>query len=309
MTMTATVEDLQVRKAAGNIGAVISGVSVSGELSAEAVAAIRSTLLEHKVVFFRGQHHVDEAEQVAFASRLGQVTTAHPTVPGYQNNPHVLDLDSVKSGGGHANYWHTDVTFVDQPPAFSVLRSVVIPEYGGDTVWANTARAYRNLPAELRSLADALWAVHGNEFDFAAPGASETVRKAVEAYHEVFVSETFETLHPVVRVHPETEERTLLLGNFVRQFRNFGKTESAAILRLFQDRITALENTVRWHWREADVVVWDNRATQHYAVADYGDLERIVRRVTVAGEVPVAIDGTPSAWIRGDASKYYRQAA
>jgi taurine dioxygenase len=306
---TLTRSELQVRPVAGKIGAEISGVALSGDLDSHSIESIRAAILAHKVVFFRGQSHLDEAAQVEFASRLGQVTTAHPTVPGFETNAHVLDLDSSRTGGGRANNWHTDVTFVHRPPSFSVLRSVVIPPSGGDTVWANTATAYADLPAELRELADRLWAVHSNDFDYAALGDDLDANNDARAqYQAVFSSVAHETVHPVVRVHPETGERALLLGGFVRNFRGFGKTESNTIYRLFQDRITGLENSVRWNWTAGDVVIWDNRATQHYAVADYGDQPRIVRRVTIAGEVPISVDGQSSESRSGDAAAYYEAA-
>jgi alpha-ketoglutarate-dependent taurine dioxygenase len=303
MTLTAT--DLSIRRVSGHIGAEISGVSLSGDLSDDTVARIRQEILTHKVVFFRGQQHLDETSQAEFASRLGPLTIAHPTVPALPSHQAVLDLNSER-GGGRANNWHTDVTFVERPPSFSVLRSVHIPEYGGDTVWANTARAYAELPSQLRELADRLWALHTNEFDYAKLGLTDDgeVDPVRTEYAKVFASTTYETLHPVVRVHPETGERALLLGGFARQLAGYSSVDSAALLRIFHDHITGIENTVRWSWTTGDLVIWDNRATQHYAVADYGDQRRNVRRVTVVGEVPVSIDGKPSESKRGDATEY-----
>ena len=307
--VTAAGTDITVRRAAGRIGAEIGGVLLSGDIDDGLLARIREEILTNKVVFFRGQQHLDEAGQAAFAARLGPLTTAHPTVPGLEGNNLVLDLDSAR--GGRANNWHTDVTFVDRPPAFSVLRSVRIPAYGGDTVWANTAAAYTDLPGELRDLADQLWALHTNAFDYARLPVDRygTTDPARAAYAEVFTSIEYETLHPVVRVHPETGERSLLLGGFARQIAGLSGTESAALIGLLQERITRLENTVRWSWREGDVVIWDNRATQHYAIADYGDQARIVRRITVTGDVPVGVDGRHSISRKGDSSHYTFAAA
>jgi alpha-ketoglutarate-dependent taurine dioxygenase len=187
-----------------------------------------------------------------------------------------------------------------------VLRSVTIPDYGGDTVWANTVRAYEELPSPLRDLAEQLWALHTNDFDYAKLGLTQEgeVDPKVGKYAEVFSSISYETLHPVVRVHPETGNRALLLGGFARQLAGYHSTDSAALLRVFHDHITSLENTVRWSWTVGDVVIWDNRSTQHYAVADYGTQARNVRRITVVGEVPVSVDGRPSQAKKGDASQY-----
>ena len=105
------------------------------------------------------------------------------------------------------------------------------------------------------------------------------------------VSSVFEAEHPLVHVHPVSGERALLLGHFVKKTIGFTGTESARVFELLQNRVTRLENTVRWSWRQDDVAIWDNRATQHYAVNDYGDQARVVRRVTVEGEPAVSVDG------------------
>jgi alpha-ketoglutarate-dependent taurine dioxygenase len=301
--------ELSVRKVAGRIGAQIDGVRLSGDLSAATVADIRQALLAHKVIFFRDQGHLTDDEQVAFGRQLGTVTTAHPTVPGIEENGAVLNIDSGR-GGGRANNWHTDVTFVDQPPALSLLRAVVIPEYGGDTVWANTAAAYADLPEQLQRLADTLWAAHSNAFDYiraavTAPGGGN---QAEADYAAIFTSTEYDTLHPVVSVHPETGERTLLLGGFARQIEGLGPKQSAALLDVFHQAVTRLENTARWSWREGDLAIWDNRATQHYAIADYGNQLRTMHRITVGGQLPVSISGEHSRSLRGDASEFYRVA-
>jgi alpha-ketoglutarate-dependent sulfate ester dioxygenase len=280
------VSDLEVRPVAGRIGAEIIGVRLSGELDSPAVSAIRQTLFKHKVIFFRGQNHLDEASQEAFGRLLGELVP-HPTVPSLKGTAAVLDIDGAH--GNRATAWHTDVTFVDAYPQASILRAVVVPERGGDTVWANTAAGYDSLPAKLREIANSLWAVHSNAYDYSVPVKpnNESLRK----YFQQFTSTVYETEHPVVRVHPATGERTLLLGAFVRKFVGLPPSDSAHLFSLLQGYITRLENTVRWRWTAGDVAIWDNRATQHVAVNDWGDQPRILRRVTVAGDVPIGIDG------------------
>jgi len=284
-------DTLSVRPVAGRIGAEIEGVRLAGDLPVETVVAVRAALLKHKVVFFRGQDHLTDAEQEAFAGLLGE-PVAHPTVPVLDGSRYILELDADR--GGRANSWHTDVTFSQAYPQASILRAVVVPDAGGDTVWANTARAYDDLPIELKVLAEGLWATHSNQYDYAAakPNASA---EAAQRYREVFASTVYETDHPVVRVHPETGERTLVLGQFVRRLKGYSIDASGHLFSLLQGYVTRLENTVRWRWREGDVAIWDNRATQHYAVDDYGDQARVMRRVTVEGDVPVSVDGRRSA--------------
>ena len=301
--MTETlITSVHVTALAGNIGAEITGVDTCSRLSDGALAVIRQALLDHKVVFLRGQN-LDYDREVAFAQRLGPLTLGHPTIASPPGQPLLEEIDSRK---GKVNYWHTDVTFVERPPAFTLLHLVVSPPVGGDTLWANTVSAYQSLPAELRDLADRLRVRHTNEYDYARPFIkAEDLDPAVVKAYEEFVSVVYETEHPLVRVHPETSERSLVLGGFARNVVGFTPQASRDLIRVFQEYITRPEHTIRWRWREGDLAIWDNRATQHYAIADYGDARRRGERVTVAGPVPVGVDGRPSAAIKGDASAYY----
>jgi alkyl sulfatase len=284
-------DSIEVVPVAGRIGAEIRGVRLSADLGASVRTQIREAWLKHKVVFFRNQQHLDEAQQESITSLFGAPPVGHPTVPSIDGTRFITELDSRH--GGRANSWHTDVTFVDAYPRASILRALVVPTAGGDTVWSNTAAAYQELSPELRELADKLWALHTNEYDYQARRNKATAED-LKYYEEVFTSTVYETEHPVVRVHPETGERTLLLGHFVKKIIGLSSHDSHHLFQVFQEHITRLENTVRWRWAVGDVAVWDNRATQHYAINDYGDQHRLVRRVTVDGDVPVGVDGRRS---------------
>ncbi|RYF81312.1 MAG: TauD/TfdA family dioxygenase [Comamonadaceae bacterium] len=283
--------DLRIRRVAGHIGGEVLGLPLGADLSDDTFAALQAALLAHKVLFFRGQGHLNDESHQAFGARFGR-TVAHPTVPA-PNGTKLFELDASK-GGGRADSWHTDVTFVDAFPKISILRGVTIPAYGGDTVWANTAKAYERLPEPLKRLAEQLWAVHSNDYDYGADRTDSATHERLRHHKEVFVSAVYEAEHPLVHVHPETGERALLLGHFIKKFVGVSSTESARLFELFQSRVIRLENTVRWSWQQDDVAVWDNRATQHYAINDYGDQPRLVRRVTVHGETAVAVDGQRS---------------
>jgi taurine dioxygenase len=264
-------ESLDVVKLGANIGARIDGVRLADDLDDETVAAINAALLEHKVIFIRDQHDLDDDGQLAFASRLGTPTTAHPTL----------------SRGA------------------SLLRAVSLPSYGGTTTWASTEAAYEQLPAPLRVLTENLWAVHTNQYDYVREHDDhEELTDTVRQYREEFVSDYYETEHPVVRVHPETGKRVLLLGHFIKRFVGLSPNESATLFNLLQARVTKLENTIRWNWVPGDLAIWDNRATQHYAVADYDDQYRRLNRVTLAGDIPVDIHGQRSRVVVGDASAF-----
>lgn len=289
--LNAPREDIQleIHPVGGRIGAEIRGVNLSDDLSDEIIAQIRAALNHHKVVFFRGQQDLSDAAHERFASRFGE-PVAHPTVPVAEGSRFLLELDTKE--GLAASSWHTDVTFVDAYPAFSILRSINAPAAGGDTLWANTAAAYDHLPAPLKTLVDNLWATHSNDYDY-----SEVLQRNTEygkKLRETFVSTLYETEHPVVHVHPETGERNLLVGHFVKNFVGLNSRDSQQLLNILQDHITRPENTVRWRWQQGDVAFWDNRATQHRAVADFGTQRRTLRRATIAGVTPVSINGEKS---------------
>jgi taurine dioxygenase len=283
---------LDIAALAGRIGAEVRGISLGGGLDAETMTALQRALAHHKVLFFRDQQHLDDTAHQDFGRQWG-APVRHPTAP-FQQGDFLLELDS--SHGGKSNVWHTDITFMAGYPSASILRAVVIPRAGGDTVWANTVEAYARLPASLRALADTLWAIHSNDYDYAA---NQTERDAgTDAYQAEFISTVYEAEHPLVRVHPRTGERSLVLGSFFKQFVGLSAGDSRRLFDTFQHHITRLENTVRWRWREGDVAIWDNVATQHYAIDDYGDQRRVVRRVTIKGEAAIGIDGRHSRQIK-----------
>lgn len=276
---------LSIRRLAGHIGAEIGGIRLGGDLDATTIEKVQQALVDHKVIFFRNQKHLDDRGQEAFAELMGE-PMAHPTMPACDGTRYVLEFNGAE--GGRANSWHTDATFIPAYPKASILRPVALPEYGGDTVWANTAVAYRELPQDLRDKVDTLWAVHCNVRDH------NTSDEALVEKLEQFTSTVFSTEHPVVRVHPDSGERTLVLGHFLRTFNGLSASESETLYHELQAHLTTLEFTVRWQWQLGDVAMWDNRATQHYAIDDYGDQPRIVRRITLRGDVPVGIDGRES---------------
>ena len=302
MATTDAFINVEVLPLAGKIGAELTGVDTGAAVDDATVDQIRQALLKHKVVFLRDQH-LDYGSQVGFARRLGPLTLGHPTLASPPDRPHLEEIDSRQ--GTRTNHWHTDVTFLERPVAFTLLHAMVIPPVGGDTIWANMVTGYQSLPTELRELADRLRIIHSNVADYSAvvgrPGQHDPVAMA---NREQFLSTVYETEHPAVRVHPETGERALMLGGFARTVVGLGPQASRDLIRVLQEYAVRHENTVRWRWRVGDLAIWDNRATQHYAIHDYGKAHRRGERVTVAGPTPVGVDGTPSVALKGDASKY-----
>ena len=257
-------DQVTITKLGSRIGARVDGVQLRGDLDpATRSAKIRDALLTHKVIFFRDQHHLDDQQQLAFAGLLG-TPIGHPagSVLAAKNAPVITPINSEY---GKANRWHTDVTFAANYPAASILRAVTLPSYGGSTLWASTAAGYEQLPEPLKRLVENLWAVHSNRYDYVTEEAVVSMTDAQRAFRQAFEKADYRTEHPVVRVHPETGERTLLAGDFVRNFVGLDNHESDVLFELLQRRITMPENTVRWNWEQGDVAIWDNRATQHRA--------------------------------------------
>lgn len=315
-TLAPANEILDICPIGGRIGAQINGVKISGDLPATVLRAINAALLKHKVLFFRDQEQFDDVQQEKLGRFFGPIHQ-HLTIQSDPNAPNIFELDSRR--GERANSWHTDHTFSDSPPLGTILRSVISPEIGGDTMWANTAAAYDDLPQELQRLAETLWGVHSstlggyhNTGRSAVPVSPEEQEKLdrVAEYQRAFSASVYETEHPIVRVHPETGEKSLLLGVFLRGILGYTEEMAMPILNVLQASVMKPENFVRWRWKANDVVIWDNRSTQHYAVYDYGDATRVMRRITIAGGVPVNVFGERSRAIQtGSGGKHVVQAA
>ncbi|MEU7178638.1 TauD/TfdA dioxygenase family protein [Streptomyces celluloflavus] len=274
-----------IRKTGGRIGAEVLGADLSSELPDSVWSQIHEAFLEHKVLFFRDQD-IDDADQLAFAGRFGPLTQKHPMMRTVDGAVQVIPVDGADQ---RANHWHVDISFTRAPSLGTTLRSVTLPPYGGDTLVANAAAGYKDLPAELREIADRLWAVHTNHAEQPRLGTErgEQVRKA-------FLAKRFETAHPVVRVHPESGEPSLLLGGFAQRLVGMELRESRPLIDVLQAYVLRPENTARWTWRPGDVLIFDNRSAQHYGVDDYDSHQRVLHRVSITGDVPVGLDGKSS---------------
>ena len=281
--MAEATNTISVAPLAGRIGALISGVDVSQALPKDKIESIRAALLRYKVVFLRDQT-LDYDSHVAFASEFGEVTMGHPIFTAPDSKPFLREFDSRT--GIRANHWHSDLTFLPQPPAFAFSRSVVAPSAGGDTMWSNGVAAYNSMPEDLRAFANTLRIVHSNDCDY--------IDATMFAGKKDYVATPFEAEHSAVQKHPETGDLFLLLGGFARYVVGYDPSASRSILNLLQHYAELPENTIRWPWRAGDIAVWDNLATQHYAVYDYGDAKRLNDRVTVLGHPLSGVDGRAS---------------
>ncbi len=274
--------DLRVERLGPTFGAVVHDVDLA-DLDDAQVRGIRGALVEHKVLFFRGQGLTDDA-QVAFASRLGELTAGHPVAQTAPGRAEIYRIDSSDPEFSFSDVWHTDVTFVATPPAASVLRAVTLPDTGGDTSWADTQLAYESLSAPVRRLVDDLVAVHDGNREWGAYLRRRAGRG--NQWDGATVTEIPPVEHPVVRIHPETGRKGLFVNpGFTSHVVGVSDAESRGILDLLYAHLTKPEHTVRHRWAPGDVGIWDNRATAHYANNDY-TRTRVMARVTIRGDRP-----------------------
>jgi alpha-ketoglutarate-dependent taurine dioxygenase len=293
--------DLDVRPMAGYIGAEIFGVDLREPLSAAEVAAIRATLLRWRVVFFRDQA-ITQEQHIAFGRYFGSVTPAHPTLPAaFADYPEILLLAKSQHKGTPGgprieSRWHTDVTFVPNPPMGSILRGVIVPPYGGDTQFTNLVLAYERLSPQIQQLIDGLHAVHHNHLPISRG-------EMTSEYAKLFQSREIRSVHPVVRVHPETGEKVLFVNpNFTSHIVELSRQEGGHLLAMLYEHLMNPVFTVRFRWAPDSIAFWDNRATAHLVPGDVPDeFERSMQRITLAGDVPVGPDGSTSYALEGEA--------
>ncbi|MEV5610597.1 TauD/TfdA family dioxygenase [Streptomyces sp. NPDC052225] len=259
------------------IGAEIHGVDLSRPLSPTLRAELNRALLEWKVLFFRGQHLSSE-HQRAFALNWGELET-NPLLARGDSDDVVRFDKSAGSVPTYENVWHTDVTFRERPAMGAVLQLREVPPSGGDTMWADMAAAYDNLSHEVKDRIDGAVAEHDFLPGFRRFYGPERLARWQESFPPV--------THPVVRRHPETGRRMLFVNtSFTTRILGVERAESDRLLRLLFQQAHVPEFQVRFRWQAGDIAFWDNRATQHYAVADYGDARRVAERVAIAGDRP-----------------------
>jgi taurine dioxygenase len=260
---------IRVERRSGSLGAIVTGVDLSETVDDVTFDAIKTAFLDYQVICLRGQDAMTPADQMAFAARWGEISV-HPYVPsieGYPGMMRIYDPNPVTVT------WHADTTHAPRPPALTLLLARTVPPYGGDTMFASAYLAYEGLSDGLRATLDGLKAVHRGTELAASAGLD---RDAVT------------TVHPVVRTHPETGRRALFVnGNYVERFEGWTAEESAPLLGFLYAQFARPEISWRHHWQVGDLVIWDNRATQHAVVGDTAGAERILHRVTIAGDIPV----------------------
>jgi taurine dioxygenase len=273
---------VRVDKAAGALGAFVSGVDVRDALTSnELFGAIRAALLEHQVLFFRDQHCTPQ-QQRAFALRFGPIEP-HPAYEVVTGTEDVQILESTPEKPSKIEMWHTDMTFRPAPPMLTMLHGKVIPAYGGDTLFASMTAAYDALSRSMQTFLGSLTATHdfahGFQESLAEPGGRQRLAGALAANPPV--------THPVIRTHPETGRKAIYVNSlFTVRINGLRGSESRALLEMLFKHVTTDEFTVRLNWAPETLVMWDNRSTQHKPVNDFFPQHRRMHRITVAGDAP-----------------------
>jgi alpha-ketoglutarate-dependent taurine dioxygenase len=290
--MPATTASLTLTPLGATMGTRVEGIHLADDLEAGTVAELRAALVAGKVLVLPDQH-LSPDDLVRAGRRFGPLTVAHPVLPPIDaGHPEVLEIDATRSRQDpryrdewENDTWHTDVSFMPDPPLGSLLSGVVIPPTGGDTAWVDLEAAHARLSRPLQALVEPLEAEHDGSAEFAAflrddPDGGRWAGRRFTVLEPV--------RHPVVRVHPESGRRSLFVNpTFTRRIVGLSRHESDGLLSLLHHHATLPEHTFRHRWSTGDVVIWDNRSTMHLGVRDYGDQHRVLHRVTIAGEVPI----------------------
>ena len=301
-------QQIRILPQSGYTGALVTGVNLTKPLSADQIAAIRGALNKWGVVYFRDQH-LNHAQHIAFGRQFGDVTPGHPYegdgAPTGFPEIHTVSPDAYrkrygehyrKQEGSNGPGWHADVTPLINPPAYSILRAETVPDFSGDTHFTNVAAAYRGLSRPVRDLIDHLRAEH--RF-----GSSQSAERSNEKIGEWVRNKPLASIHPVVRLHPDTGEKVLYVNpSFTRQIVGVSPRESRHILDLLFEHLANPVYTDRFRWEPGSIAFWDNRAVLHLAPRDFEhlDVQRILHRITLVGDIPIGPDGLRSTSIEGE---------
>ena len=277
-----TWQHISVRPVAGALGAELDGIHLA-HLNDPACAEIRAAFLQHQVLFFRDQE-ITREQQMAFARRFGTLHL-HPFEQPLKGEgyPEFVVFQSDEKSPFVAQAWHSDLTYLAQPPLGSVLRCVVAPAFGGDTMWTSMHAAYEALSDKMQRLLSELVAIHNTErvFGLVAYRGGEVSDKDAQALRAMSAE------HPVVRTHPETGRKGLFVNSqFTASIKGMKAAESEMLLSFLYRHIASPDFTCRFRWRPNAVAMWDNRCTQHRAVGDNLSAVRRLERVTIEGDRP-----------------------
>lgn len=297
-------DEVQITPLSVHTGAEISGVDLRHPLTNGQIDQIRGALLKWRVVFFRNQE-LTHPEHIALARQFGEPTPGHVIFGNHSEYPEIYPVVKHRTAqAGNVTVrrawtgWHTDITAAINPPSASILRSVVLPPYGGDTQWLNMVKAFEALSPPMQDFLSSLRAIHQYR------RASDSKDKS--GYNGLIEEHAMVSEHPLVAVHPETGEKMLFTNAaYVDHIVDLSPRESQCLLEYLWEHCLQPEFTIRFRWSAGSIAFWDNRATQHQAIGDIFDTDfnRELYRVTLNGEIPVGTDGRRSTALSGEPIK------
>ena len=283
--MNANTQTLHVQPISPAIGAIVGHVDLARPLSAFEVERITQALVTHHVLFFE-QQDITPAQLRDLAKNFGALHI-HPIYPHVEGVPEIIILDTGAHNLPDNDNWHTDVTFIQTPPLGAILAARELPPCGGDTSWASTIAAYEALSTPMQGFLAGLTAEHDFVKSFPRQRFGSADAES-EARWNAAVAKNPPVTHPVIRTHPVSGRKGLFVNEgFTTRILELKASESDALLRLLFAQVSRPEFTVRWRWKPGDVAFWDNRLTQHYALADYLPARRVMHRATILGDRPV----------------------
>lgn len=275
---------ISVKRYSASLGAIVEGADLSQELDDGTITEIRRALVEHLVIFFRGQEMTPE-QHLAFARRFGTLNQ-HDQVKGMEEYPDIIEVrqeptDTRNFGGA----WHGDVTYLPEPPLGSILYAKQVPEVGGDTLWSNLYVAYEDLSAGMRAMLDPLIVMHTPAKIYGTQAMDWSKDSSIKS--SPTAAAHYQTEHPLVRTHPESGRKLFYVsGAYTPRFKDMTEEESTPLIDFLMYQATREPFTCRWRWQVGDVAFWDNRCTLHYALNDYAGERRVMHRVAISGERP-----------------------
>ena len=272
---------LNIKSLSGWIGAEIHGIDLTKPITHELYIQLRECLVEYEVIFFRDQA-ITPAQQHALASMFGPLQS-HPAYQTVEGFPEISILESTADKPTKIECWHSDMTFRQHPPLATVLRAQVVPDKGGDTLWASMTAAYRGLSKSMQDFLSTLTAVHDFSYGFkeslAEPGGQQRLAQALVDNPPV--------RHPVIRTHPESGKSVIFVNElFTRHIEGLSRSESDALLAFIFEHIRTPEYSCRFAWQPDSIAIWDNRSTQHKPINDYFPAHRRLERITIDGDLP-----------------------
>lgn len=261
------------------LGAEVHGIDLADGVDEETYREIHRAFLEHQVLFFKEQRELPPAVHVALGKRFGELHM-HPAAPSMAGHPEIFEIHTHKDSNiANGEFWHSDVSCDEVPPLGTMLQIHILPEIGGDTLFANMYAAYDALSAPLKRMLEGLTATHGSEHIYRGRYSDRGVDDRGKMYPEA--------AHPVVRTHPETGRKALYVNRtFTTRINELAPDESAALLGFLHTHCEQIDFQIRFRWQRNDMAFWDNRCTMHHAVWDYWPHERKGRRVTIKGDRP-----------------------